>query len=148
MKSTRRFGALCLGLALSLGAVSAWAPPAAAAGETKTSTHGYDEKFLSALSWRCIGPPRGGRATACAGVASDPMTYYRGATGGGVWKTANAGLTWEPVSDGFFKTGSVGAIEVAKSDPNVVYVGMGEACVRGNFSHGDGVYKTIDAGKT
>ena len=148
MKSTRRFGALCLGLALSLGVVSALTPPAAAAGESKTSTHGYDEKFLSALSWRCIGPPRGGRATACAGVASDPMTYYLGATGGGVWKTANAGLTWEPVSDGFFKTGSVGAIAVAKSDPNVVYVGMGEACVRGNFSHGDGVYKTIDAGKT
>src|ERR1019366_7146449 len=71
-----------------------------------------------------------------------------GATGGGVWKTTDAGSSWQPISDGQFRTGSVGAIAVADSDPNVVYVGMGEACVRGNASHGDGVYKSFDAGKT
>ena len=76
------------------------------------------------------------------------MTYYMGATGGGVWKTSSAGLNWEPISDGSFKTGSVGAIAVAESDANVIYVGMGEACVRGNFSHGDDVYKSVDAGKS
>src|SRR5262249_47561 len=75
--------------------------------------------------------------------------YYFGGTGGGVFKTTDGGVTWEPVSDGQpFGTGTVGAIEVSLSDPNVVYVGMGEACIRGNFSHGDGVYKSTDAGKT
>ncbi len=109
----------------------------------------YDEKLYSALEWRNIGPFRGGRATAAAGVTSDPMTYYMGATGGGVWKTDDAGESWRNISDGFFNTGSVGAIAVSESDPNVVYVGMGEAAVRGVMtSHGDGVYKSTDAGKT
>ena len=148
MKNARLSVALCAGLVLGTGVGSVISSPARAADDANTSTHGYDEKFLSALSWRCIGPPRGGRATACAGVHGDPMTYYMGATGGGVWKTANAGLTWQPISDDFFKTGSIGAIAVAQSDPNVIYVGTGEACPRGNFSHGDGVYKSIDAGKT
>ncbi|HKQ93643.1 MAG TPA: glycosyl hydrolase [Blastocatellia bacterium] len=104
---------------------------------------------LSGLRWRNIGPFRGGRSVAVAGVASQPMVYYFGGTGGGVFKTTDAGVTWEPVSDGQpFGTGTVGAIEVSESDPNVVYVGMGESCIRGNFSHGDGVYKSADAGKT
>lgn len=103
---------------------------------------------LKNLQWRSIGPYRGGRVTAVAGVASQPMVYYMGATGGGVWKTTDGGATWEPVSDGFFKTGSVGSIAVADSDPNIVYVGMGESPVRGNVSHGDGMYKSSDAGKT
>jgi photosystem II stability/assembly factor-like uncharacterized protein len=104
---------------------------------------------LSGLRWRNIGPFRGGRSVAVAGVASQPMVYYFGGTGGGVFKTTDAGVTWEPVSDGQpFGTGTVGAIEVSQSDPNVVYVGMGESCIRGNFSHGDGVYKSADAGKT
>jgi len=104
---------------------------------------------LSGLRWRNIGPFRGGRSVAVAGVASQPMIYYFGGTGGGVFKTTDAGVTWEPVSDGQpFGTGTVGAIEVSQSDPNVVYVGMGESCIRGNFSHGDGVYKSADAGKT
>jgi len=85
---------------------------------------------------------------AVAGVISQPNVYYFGATGGGVWKTTDSGVTWAPVSDGFFKTGSVGAIAVADSDPNIVYVGMGEPCVRGNASNGDGVYKSVDGGKT
>jgi photosystem II stability/assembly factor-like uncharacterized protein len=104
---------------------------------------------LSGLRWRNIGPFRGGRSVAVAGVASQPMVYYFGGTGGGVFKTTDAGVTWEPVSDGQpFGTGTVGAIAVSQSDPNVVYVGMGESCIRGNFSHGDGVYKSTDAGKT
>src|SRR5262245_29806307 len=92
---------------------------------------------LSGLRWRNIGPFRGGRSVAVAGVASQPMVYYFGGTGGGVFKTTDGGVTWEPVSDGQpFGTGTVGAIEVSQSDPNVVYVGMGESCIRGNFSHG------------
>jgi photosystem II stability/assembly factor-like uncharacterized protein len=101
-----------------------------------------------ALRWRNIGPFRGGRVTAVAGIASQPLVYYMGATGGGVWKTDDAGLTWSNVSDGFFHTGSVGAVSVSQSNPNIVYAGMGEACLRGNLSSGDGVYKSTDAGKT
>jgi photosystem II stability/assembly factor-like uncharacterized protein len=102
----------------------------------------------TALRWRNIGPFRGGRVTAVAGIASQPTVYYMGATGGGVWKTDDAGTTWVNVSDGFFQTGSVGSIAVAQSNPDIVYVGMGEGCLRGNISNGDGVYKSIDAGKT
>src|SRR6516165_1107055 len=98
--------------------------------------------------FRMVGPLRGGRVVAVAGVPSQPNTYYFGSVGGGVWKTADAGNTWANVSDGFFKTSSVGAVAVADSDPNVIYVGMGEACVRGNASNGDGVYKSVDGGKT
>jgi hypothetical protein len=107
-----------------------------------------NESLYRAMKWHSIGPYRGGRVTAVAGVTSQPMVYYLGATGGGVWKTENAGITWRPISDGFFHTGSVGAIVMAESNPNVVYVGMGEACLRANISHGDGVYKSVDAGKT
>jgi photosystem II stability/assembly factor-like uncharacterized protein len=108
-----------------------------------------DPTLFQSMEWRNIGPFRGGRATTVAGVADDPLTYYFGATGGGVWKTTDAGTTWNNVSDGFFKTGSVGFIEVAPSDPNVIYVGMGERCVRGvATASGDGVYKSTDAGKT
>jgi len=104
---------------------------------------------LKVLQWRSIGPFRGGRSTAVAGVASQPMVFYFGGTGGGVWKTTDGGINWEPVSDGsVFGTGSVGAIGLSDSDSNVVYVGMGESPIRGNVSHGDGVYKSTDAGKT
>src|SRR4051794_5882440 len=101
-----------------------------------------------ALRWRSIGPYRGGRVTAVAGIAGQPLVYYMGATGGGVWKTDDAGVTWRNVSDAFFKSGSVGAVAVAPSNADVVYAGMGEACLRGNLSSGDGVYKSTDAGKT
>lgn len=101
------------------------------------------------LKWRNIGPFRGGRSVAVAGVKQDPQTYYFGSTGGGVWKTEDAGITWKNITDGQFKMGSVGAISVAESDPNVIYVGMGEHAIRGVMtSHGDGVYKSTDAGKT
>ena len=103
---------------------------------------------LKILQYRSIGPFRGGRVTAVAGVTSQPNVYYFGATGGGVWKTTDGGANWQPVSDEYFKTGSVGAIGVSESDPSTIYVGMGESPVRGNVSHGDGVYKSIDAGKT
>ncbi|MBI3693410.1 MAG: glycosyl hydrolase [Acidobacteria bacterium] len=107
-----------------------------------------DPSLLKELKWRSIGPYRGGRVTAVAGVTSQPNVYYFGATGGGVWKTTDGGANWEPVSDGQFLTGSVGAVGVSESEPNVVYAGMGEAPIRGNVSHGDGVYKSTDAGKT
>jgi photosystem II stability/assembly factor-like uncharacterized protein len=100
------------------------------------------------FQYRSIGPFRGGRVTAVAGIANQPNVYYFGATGGGVFKTTDGGANWIPVSDEFFKTGSVGAIGIAESDPNTLYVGMGESPVRGNVSHGDGVYKSVDAGKT
>lgn len=104
---------------------------------------------LAGLRWRNIGPFRGGRSVAVSGVLSQPNVYYFGSVGGGVYKTTDGGVNWNPVSDGQgFGTGTVGAIAVSESDPNIVYVGMGEACIRGNFSHGDGVYKSVDAGKT
>jgi photosystem II stability/assembly factor-like uncharacterized protein len=105
--------------------------------------------IFKAVKWRSIGPFRGGRSNSGCGVVGDPKTYYMGTTGGGLWKTDDMGITWRNVSDGFFKTGSVGAVAVAESDPNVVYVGMGEHAVRGVMTHhGDGVYKSTDAGKT
>ncbi|MGI8639650.1 MAG: WD40/YVTN/BNR-like repeat-containing protein [Pyrinomonadaceae bacterium] len=103
---------------------------------------------LKNFQYRLIGPFRGGRSSAVEGIATQPNVYYFGATGGGVWKTLDGGVNWQNISDGFFKTGSVGAIDVADSDTNIVYVGMGEQTLRGNVSSGDGVYKSIDAGKT
>jgi photosystem II stability/assembly factor-like uncharacterized protein len=103
---------------------------------------------LRSVRYRSIGPFRGGRATAVAGIPSQPQTYYFGATGGGIWKTTDGGAAWLPVSDGQIATGSVGALAVSESDPNIVYAGMGEACIRGNASPGDGVYKSTDAGRT
>lgn len=106
-------------------------------------------KVFKPMKWRSIGPFRGGRSVASVGVVGDPRTYYMGTTGGGLWKTEDMGVSWRNISDGYFKTGSVGAIAVAESDPNVVYVGMGEHAVRGVMTHhGDGVYKSTDAGKT
>src|SRR5919109_679912 len=97
--------------------------------------------FAGLLEWRCIGPFRGGRVVAVAGDYADPNTFYFGACAGGVWKTTDAGTYWENVSDGFLQTAAVGAIAVSDSDPNVVYAGMGESCVRLDISHGDGVYR-------
>ncbi len=113
-----------------------------------TTTARYDSTLFSGLRWREIGPFRGGRVTAVAGHDDQPLIYYLGATGGGVWKTVDAGMTWAAVSDKEFTAGSIGAIEVAPSDLNVVYVGTGESPIRGNVSPGDGVYKSTDAGKT
>lgn len=100
------------------------------------------------LDWRLIGPHRGGRVVAVAGHPTDALTFYFGACDGGIWKSENAGQTWRNVSDGFLNSASVGALAVSASDPNVVYAGMGEACIRSNVSHGDGVYRSTDAGGT
>ena len=107
-----------------------------------------DTSLFAGLRWRSIGPNRGGRSQAIAGSPSRPYEYYFGAVGGGVWKTTDAGVTWRPVSDRQIKSSSPGAIQIAASNPDVVYVGMGETQLRGNIIQGDGVYKTIDAGKT
>ncbi len=114
--------------------------PAAVGGALETA-------LVKAVSWRQIGPFRGGRSAAVTGIPGDPKTYYFGATGGGVWKTNNAGGTWKNVSDGFFG-GSIGAVAVSEWDPNVIYVGGGEVTVRGNVSHGGGVWRSTDAGAT
>ncbi|MGD8347083.1 MAG: hypothetical protein PVI83_07535, partial [Lysobacterales bacterium] len=104
---------------------------------------------LEGLEWRHIGPWRGGRVTAVTGVPGKPNLYYMGATGGGVWKTENAGRTWENLSDDYFKVGTIGAVAVAESDHNVVYVGTGESPIRGvTTSHGDGMWKSTDGGKS
>jgi photosystem II stability/assembly factor-like uncharacterized protein len=103
---------------------------------------------FSVLKLRQIGPFRGGRVDAVTGVPGQPYVYYFGGTGGGVFKTTNGGHTWEPITDGQINFGSIGSIAVAPSDPNVIYVGTGESAIRGNASHGDGVYKSVDAGKT
>lgn len=130
-------------------AAFALAAPGSAAAQEEADEKSAVEKAYEGLEWRFIGPYRGGRATAVAGVAGDPLTYYFGGAGGGVWKTSNAGTTWSNVSDGDFKVGTIGAIAVAPSDPNVVWVGTGEAPIRGvTTSHGDGVYRSTDGGKT
>ncbi|WMN07455.1 glycosyl hydrolase [Marivirga arenosa] len=110
------------------------------------STTQYDEKLYDALQWRGIGPYRGGRSAAVTGVTGQPNLFYMGSTGGGVWRTKDGGNTWKSISDGHFG-GSIGAVAVAESDPNVIYVGGGEKTLRGNMSYGYGVYKSVDAGK-
>ena len=114
-----------------------------------TTTGGVAPSLLNALRWRNIGPPRGGRTVAVAGDPVDLTTFYFGACAGGIWKTSDGGMYWENISDGFLKTAAVGAIAVSEADPQRSSTpGMGEACIRGNVSHGDGVYRSTDAGKT
>ena len=108
----------------------------------------YPDTMFTGLRWRSIGPNRGGRSIAVGGSPSRPLEYYFGATGGGLWKTTDGGVAWKSVADKFLKTSSVGAVAVADSNPDVVYVGMGETELRGNVIQGDGVYKTTDGGKT
>ena len=99
------------------------------------------------MKWRDIGPFRGGRVLAVTGVPGSPFTYYFGGVGGGVWRTTDGGVSWQPLSDKGMIS-SIGAIAVSESNPNVIYVGTGESCLRGNISYGDGVYKSTDGGKT
>ncbi len=107
------------------------------------------EEYFKPLKYRNIGPFRGGRSVTATGVVGDPLTYYMGTTGGGLWKTTDAGQRWENISDGFFEMGSVGSVAVSASNPNIVYCGMGEHAPRGVMtSYGDGVYKSTDAGRT
>ena len=107
----------------------------------------YDEKLYNSIKYRLVGPFRGGRAGTVAGVLNNENLYYMGTAGGGVWKTEDAGNTWEPISDGYYG-GSIGAIAVSESDPNIIYVGEGEQTLRGNVSSGKGMWKSLDAGET
>jgi photosystem II stability/assembly factor-like uncharacterized protein len=112
------------------------------------SAEHYDPAIFGGLQWRSIGPNRGGRSITSAGSSSRPNEYYFGAVGGALWKTVDGGTSWKPVTDGQLKSSSVGAVAVAESNPDVVYIGMGETELRGNIMQGDGVYKSTDAGKT
>ncbi len=113
-----------------------------------TANQVYSSDLFAGLSYRMVGPSRGGRVTAVAGHADDPATFYMGATGGGVWKTTDYGQSWHNISDGYFQTASVGSIRVADSDPDIVYVGTGSDGIRSNVITGRGVYKSTDGGET
>ena len=145
MKTLRSLSVVLGVLAAAVSAVAA--EKAAEKKEAPSSAAGIGKAY-EGLEVRSIGPYRGGRVTAVTGVRGHPLVYYFGGTGGGVWKTTDGGSNWLPMSDKDFKTGSVGALGVAESDPNVIYAGMGESPIRGNVSHGDGVYKSTDGGKT
>ena len=112
------------------------------------SNMAFDTALFNTMHWRSIGPARGGRSLAVCGISSQPNVYYAGTVGGGVWKTMDGGQSWNCISDTTFHSSSVGAIAIAPSDANIIYVGMGEAEMRGNVSFGDGVYKSLDAGRT
>ena len=129
---------------LPVSATSQRVPPPAAAA---TASIAYDTTAFAALRWREIGPYRGGRSVAVAGSSKRPNEYYFGTTGGGVFKTTDGGITWTPVTDKYFG-GTIGAIGISESNPDIVYVGTGEYAIRGNVSHGDGVWRTSDGGKT
>jgi photosystem II stability/assembly factor-like uncharacterized protein len=128
-----------LALTISTGAMAQLLPPSSA----------LDAELKGGLEWRNVGPFRGGRVTAVSGVLQDDRTFYMGSTGGGVWKTTDGGIGWRNVSDGYFRAGSVGAIAVAPTNPDIVDVGMGEHCIRiETFASGDGMYRSSDGGKT
>lgn len=116
-------------------------------GNAQKNPDKYSEEYYSATKWRNIGPFRGGRSATVTGVPGKPNLFYFGSTGGGVWRTTDAGGTWQNISDGYFG-GSVGSVAVSEWDNNVIYVGMGEKTVRGNVSSGDGMWKSVNAGKT
>ncbi|HEY3173835.1 MAG TPA: hypothetical protein VGK86_14800, partial [Thermoanaerobaculia bacterium] len=107
----------------------------------------FDPSLFAGMRWRLVGPFRGGRALAAAGVPGNPDLFYFGAVGGGVWRSDNAGRTWDPIFDGQ-PIASIGALAVAPSNPNVIFVGSGEADMRSDISYGNGVYKSVDGGKT
>lgn len=151
MRSNFRFLWATLGVAISAGASPAQRPrvnPLPTMRQQPASPAlAYDTLLYNGLTFRMIGPFRGGRSTAVTGVADQPHLFYMGSTGGGVWKSEDAGQHWANISDGFFG-GSIGAIDVADSDPNVIYVGTGSGDIRGNSSQGRGVWRSRDAGKT
>lgn len=129
-----------IGAAVLLGAITTAQTPVPA------PTPSLNDALLNSYRWRSIGPARGGRSIAVAGVKGRPREAYFGAVGGGLWKTTDAGNSWTAVTDGQITSSSVGAVAVAESNPDIVYIGMGESCIRGNILPGDGVYKSVDAG--
>ena len=126
------------------------AAPALAQQEHNLPTGPYavDESYLTGLKWRNIGPNRGGRSIAAAGSAARPLEYYFGATGGGLWKTTDGGISWKPATDGKVDTAAVGGVAICEANPDIVYFTTGETELRGNILPGNGVYRSIDAGKT
>jgi photosystem II stability/assembly factor-like uncharacterized protein len=122
-------------------------PSNSADNDNSSDDDSKEDPLFKGMKYRLVGPFRGGRSLTAAGIPGDPTTYYFGATGGGVWKSNDGAMTWTPIFDKE-GTSSIGSVAVANSDPNIVYVGTGEACIRGNISHGDGVYKSLDGGKT
>src|SRR5580692_3005910 len=116
-------------------------------GVNDATAQQYDPKLYTEMRWRCIGPFRGGRTVALSGVPAQPNVFYMAAVNGGVWKTNDFGRTWNPIFDDQ-SSGSVGALAIAPSDPNIIYVGSGEGLQRPDLATGDGLYKSIDAGKT
>ncbi len=144
-----RYPALCLLSGALLLAPAAPISAQAARANAAPPMLPLDSTTFSTMGWRNVGPWRGGRSVAAAGIPSQPMTYFAGYTGGGLWRTDDAGNNWRNISDGYFRSGSVGAIAVAPSDANVIYVGMGEHAIRGQSStYGDGVYRSTDQGRT
>src|SRR5687767_3865678 len=138
-------------LGLTLGAITGLAIVGAshfAEATVPPIRSAIDSTIAKSYRWRSIGPDRGGRSIAVSGVKGRPREGYFGATGGGLWKTMDGGQTWAPVTDGQIRSASVGAVAVSESNPDVVFIGMGETCIRGNIMAGDGVYKSTDAGKT
>ena len=144
MLSTRRFFSLVLPGVLLIPSPQ---QPRTPNPQSPTPTV-LDSTFLAAYRWRNIGPDRGGRSIAVSGVKGRPNEAYFGATGGGLWKTTDGGENWAPVTDGLITSASVGAVAVSETNPDLVYIGTGETCIRGNIMPGDGVYKSTDAGKT
>ena len=147
-----RHGLVSLVTVFVLVVAGAWSLHAQAtrqpAGAQLQPATSIDATILSSFRWRSIGPRRGGRSIAISGVRGRPKEGYLGATGGGLWKTTDGGESWTPVTDGQIHSSSVGAVAVSETVPDIVFTGMGESCIRGDVMEGDGVYKSIDAGKT
>ncbi|HSW29830.1 MAG TPA: hypothetical protein VLH75_10150 [Longimicrobiales bacterium] len=133
---------------LALTAFATLTPAPADTQATLSSAPAVDPTLYAGMRWRMVGPHRGGRVTAVAGIPGQPHVFLQGTTGGGVWRTDDAGSHWEPIADDFLTAGNVGAIAVAASDPDVIYVGTGSACIRGNISVGRGAWKSEDGGKS
>src|SRR5215218_3998666 len=140
----RRWSFVLFACAVTAGVMS----PISGAQQAPAQVTQFDRPVTSVLRWRSVGPDRGGRSIAVSGVKGRPREAYFGAVGGGLWKTTDGGESWMPVTDGHIKSSSVGAVAVSESNPDVIFIGMGESCIRGNIMPGDGVYKSTDAGKT
>ena len=149
LRAQRLLVVVCAALLVGVGS---WKTGVDAVGEVQSAQpnpqSSIDPLVLKSLQWRSIGPDRGGRSIAVSGVKGRPREAYFGAIGGGLWKTTDGGDDWAPVTDGQIKSSSVGAVAVSESNPDIVFIGMGESCIRGNIMPGDGVYKSTDAGKT